>query len=501
MKSKVSERCALAALIALVVYCLACFYPVAWSPDSKKLVFPVFGEDRIAALVMTDLSGKAIRDVARVPAGVKDTTLSPAAWSPDGKWIAYFKLTKKLQNDVETISAELMLQAADSGNDRLLLGFSYPKGKDELFGSELYGPGWLGDSKTLTIESVSAGKPVVLLVGLDGKIQREIPLPADGIARQTAAVAPDGKSLAYFEQAEEKTATLVVSDITSGKARKLAPTKVYVTPFLRPVWSADSSTLLYVSMAGEDGHGQLRKIDVQTGKEKVLWQPENVVVVYGISVSAATDWIAVDRVIEPDKGQVYMTNVINATTGEVRPVSYGSLDMNLSMSISPDGKWVAFCPSGGDKRKAPVFGVIVSNDGAQMNFFLPDPKLKEKIPKFMSNRLGAAFTASGALEQLKKDGVDAEDVKTPEQAAAVGAALDKFAAGQTSPLFRQASAYGKVQAYFEMIRNQPAADRAKYAGEAQKIIDAFLKDYPGAEPVREELKAQLDEILPAARPS
>lgn len=32
----------MAALIALMIYCLACIYPAAWSPDSKKVVLPVW---------------------------------------------------------------------------------------------------------------------------------------------------------------------------------------------------------------------------------------------------------------------------------------------------------------------------------------------------------------------------------------------------------------------------------------------------------------------------
>jgi hypothetical protein len=82
-----------AALCCLLIYVLACVLsPVGWSPDSSKiaiLVTPHGEHPDIFAIYTYDI---ATGDRVLLDEVKADGALSAPAWSPDGKWIAYYKV-------------------------------------------------------------------------------------------------------------------------------------------------------------------------------------------------------------------------------------------------------------------------------------------------------------------------------------------------------------------------------------------------------------------------
>ena len=97
MDRKWADRFALAAFAGLMVYGLACVYRVAWSPDSRNLVFTLLKEDevqgqRVQRLLMTDLEGRSSVELDRAAADGEHMPMSAAAWSPDGATVAWLKL-------------------------------------------------------------------------------------------------------------------------------------------------------------------------------------------------------------------------------------------------------------------------------------------------------------------------------------------------------------------------------------------------------------------------
>ncbi|MCJ7776751.1 MAG: hypothetical protein MUP16_00305 [Sedimentisphaerales bacterium] len=104
----VSRNKALIALTAatscLVIYILACVWsPVTWSPDSSKIAIlvtsptdaPSFSNhiDRFAIFTYDISTGeRVLLDEIKLDKVKKDGVLSAPSWSPDGKWIAYYRV-------------------------------------------------------------------------------------------------------------------------------------------------------------------------------------------------------------------------------------------------------------------------------------------------------------------------------------------------------------------------------------------------------------------------
>jgi len=82
-----------AALSCIVIYILSCVLsPVTWSPDSSKIALLVTPRgddpDKYAICTYDIATGEhALLDEVK-----KDGVLSAPAWSPDGEWIAYYKV-------------------------------------------------------------------------------------------------------------------------------------------------------------------------------------------------------------------------------------------------------------------------------------------------------------------------------------------------------------------------------------------------------------------------
>lgn len=83
----------IAAVSCLVIYILACVSsPVTWSPDSSKislLVTTMEDEPDVYAIFTYDIATDEHLLLDEVKA---DGVLSAPSWSPDGKWIAYYKV-------------------------------------------------------------------------------------------------------------------------------------------------------------------------------------------------------------------------------------------------------------------------------------------------------------------------------------------------------------------------------------------------------------------------
>jgi Tol biopolymer transport system component len=295
----------IAAVSCLVIYILACVLsPVTWSPDSSKialLVTPMDEDPDVYAIFTYDIATGQRLLLDKVG---KYGALSAPAWSPDGKWIAYYKADPSLQTDPnattekvtgdalfseknkmlpsflleiakekweqelkdrETYAVKLMVVRPDAKERKVLRALKFVGDEDARKGLHVTQPAWSTDSKSLFYIRVVDDEGGYI-AGLDidsGQTYIHLfcstPIPI---------VSPDGNWLAsWFED------TLILSrvDGTISKYIKTDDSEEY--PFA--AWSPDSKSIL---LTAKDA---FLLIDTISGDKRLIRDPDAEAVAYG----------------------------------------------------------------------------------------------------------------------------------------------------------------------------------------------------------------------------
>ena len=518
MGSNASRRAALAALVALAIYALACWFPGAWSPDSSRVVLPVFAKEGVARLVMVDLEGKAVREVARI--GSKHERLSAAAWSPDGQWIAYMRFVSpppppkpkakpdkpKAKGTEPPVTVSLMLQDARSGKTRRIWSGTAPgkdKGKGYIDANQFFGPGWLNGSRSLAIQNMSPAAPAVLVLDTTGRVQRQVPLKG-GLSSRHVSLSPDGRHVAYVaKRTKDKDMAVYLARIDPLTPRELGPIGERRGPdglalYPRPAWTPDSRWLYFAQTkkpkSGE-AVGLVNRVDVTSGRTDTVWRKRGATPI-GIGVSAKTNLLAVDYTHKA-KGAKDMVgiDVLDPTVGRAVPVHLSREGSHhYSTAISPDGKWVAFCPISPGPDTG--FGVITSSDGAQLRLFVPDPSRRRAVGQVVRARLEATLmvACAGREKELEASGLTPGKINTVDQA---NKWLDLVVQGtrkQDAPIFREAETWGPVALCSMLIEAQSPDKRDRFVALARQRLAAARAVHPD-HPFGPALEHEIERIL------
>lgn len=234
----------------------------AWSPDGRQIAF--VGAADFTIWVM-NADGSAARRIGRK----YDDCCSAPSWSSDGRRIAY---------GGGRDDSELVVVNADGSGRRVLTRM--PAGVDD--------PAWSPDGKQIAYLTFGFGKSAIYIIGADGKGRRRLAGASGG-----PSWSPDGRQIAFTAQTgsndtSEHREVFVIRPDGSG-LRQLTRTP---DPGSADggTWSPDGRRLLFVSgVPGEaqlylmsaDGSGQ-RKLTRDKTRRQVSpdWSPDGRRVVY-----------------------------------------------------------------------------------------------------------------------------------------------------------------------------------------------------------------------------
>jgi Tol biopolymer transport system component/DNA-binding winged helix-turn-helix (wHTH) protein len=300
----------------------------ALSPDGKLLAFSA-KEKRGGSIHIyvkqIDTGGTPLR-LTREPVRGEDVNAplirdGSAAWSPDGRYIAYVRGSKL------TEESGVYVIPALGGVARKLLALT------ELFGGA--GLDWSPDGKSLLIPlSNSPQGPFALhLLSVDTlELKRLTQPPADYHGDFRAVFSPDGGSVAFNRAKWPDAAELFVVSVEGGEARQLTFDNRRT---LGAAWTPDGNWIVFAS--NRAGSYSLWKITLAGGApEPVATGLENA---YDPSVSAHANRLAYTQILTD-------TNIwrldLQTPTGRAQTRLISSTRKDDNPSLSPDGKRIAF---------------------------------------------------------------------------------------------------------------------------------------------------------------
>jgi Tol biopolymer transport system component len=409
----------IAAVSCLVIYILACVMsPVTWSPDSSKialLVTPPGDNPDIFAVFTYDIAtGKhLLLDEVK-----KEGILSAPAWSPDGKWTAYYKIEpsaardsesstqtekktadelfteedkilspflweiakeKMPEEDLKTFDVKLMVARPDGKEKKVLRTMKWAGDEDARVGLMLAHPQWSPDSGHIFyVRSIEDGE-LYYISSLNLSTNKTEAHLFSSIA--TPAVSPDGKWIASLLLRNGSDEVILTVARVDGGAHKYYRLDLEIdkdkTLFLNLMWSPDSQSIL---IAPEK---QMCVVNAMTGQMKKYNDPDAKETAYGIfspqgdKLYYLAGFEKDDPNSDKDKVNLMSMNLKDSKTQVVFEVSkVPDLEGPGKFSISPNGKMVLLRCIMKDKTGAEKSALLFW-DGKTQKFVETDPWLAE----------------------------------------------------------------------------------------------------------------------------
>jgi len=175
------------------------------------------------------------------------------------------------------------------------------------------------------------------------------------------APSPNGR---YFSRTDWETGDIAVMDLTNNEMRRLSDDGWPGMPF-SSIFSPDSRTVAYGWLEGE--RWELRLINVDGSGQRVLYDPEGVIFGMVQGWSADGQWILGATLTGPSTGQIVLISVADGSARVLRDLAdltSGNYTGGGSMSLSPDGLWVAH-DMGNGPDGAEIISVISVADGTE----------------------------------------------------------------------------------------------------------------------------------------
>jgi Tol biopolymer transport system component len=303
-----------------------------WSPDEKYLaatVYPEIGSPGIVLISMEDGSVRALTDLKR------EIWPTNKVFSPDSRHIAYDRLP-----DENSPERDIYLVSVETGQDIPLV--QHP--------ADDYLLGWSRDGKRLVFASDRTGALGLWVVGVSGtKTQGEPKLAKPGIDRILPVGMTRDGALYYGVVRAAEDIYIVDLDPTSEKVT--GPPRKAIEQFeggnFAPSYSPDGKYLAYISRRGNSPYptnagNALCIRSLETGKERVFYKE---IWKLGLRHIGTPGWSPDGRFIAfcGSGGSSSGTRGyrVDLETGEITAVIPGGADQRLGgCAFSPDGKYI-----------------------------------------------------------------------------------------------------------------------------------------------------------------
>ncbi len=369
-----------------------------WSPDSRFLAFVRIFEDGKAGIYLVPTLGGPERELVTgiwsagtaVPAG-------RLAWSPDSKFLVFAGRTDQAETQLHLyrydFDTQQRQQLTDSAEDDRMPVFSpdgqtlaFVRGLDEIFvmpasGGQLrqltfenrriFGLAWLAQGNDLIFSSARAGNSTLWKLAATGGTPQALTPGGEQVGN--LAISQDGKRLAYVQNIRDSNIwQLEVSD-SQSPPNAPAPLIVSTRLEMQPEFSPDGKHIAFVST--RSGWREIWLSD-SAGHNLVQLTRFNGPYVGSPKFSPDGKHIAFDCTAENDQRDIY---VVGITGGTPRRLTTDSANESEPF-WSRDGQWIYFCLARQDSEqiwKIPAAGgaaVQVTQRGGRHSAESPDGK-------------------------------------------------------------------------------------------------------------------------------